>query len=74
MATEVHERDSVMTSLHVTRHNCTPGLTLLVYLGGGEGVGKVGRHFLMENNFRILIDHFSKTYGILMPYLLERCN
>ena len=28
------------------------------------GFGKVGRHFLMENNFLTLFDHFSKTYGI----------
>ena len=31
--------------------------------------GKVGRHFLMKNNFLTLIDHFSKTYGTLMLYL-----
>ena len=36
------------------------------------GNGKVCRHFLMGNNFLTLIDHFSKTYGILMLYLLIR--
>ena len=46
-----------MTSLHMTRRTCTPGSTLLVYLGGGGG-GEVGQHFLMENNFLTLIDHF----------------
>ena len=34
MTSDVHARDSVMTSLHVTRRTYTPGLTLLVYLGG----------------------------------------
>ena len=37
-----------------------------------DGVGKVGRHFLMETNFLTLIDNFSKTSGILMLYLLIR--
>ena len=32
MTLDVHAQDSVMTSLHVTRRTCTPGLTLLVYL------------------------------------------
>ena len=63
-----------MTSLHVTRRACTPGLTLLVYWGGGGG--SVGWEslstFLMENNFLTLTVHFSKTYGILMLYLLIR--
>ena len=57
-----------MTSLNVTRRTCTPGLTLLVYL---MGLGKLV-DILMETNFLTLIDHFSKTYGILMLYLLIR--
>ena len=36
------------------------------------GFGKDSRHFLMEYNFLTLIDHFSKTNGILMLYLLVR--
>ena len=36
------------------------------------GFGTAGRHFLTENNFLTLIDHFSKTYGILMLNLLKR--
>ena len=31
MTPYLHARDSVMTSLHVTRRTCTPGLTLLAY-------------------------------------------
>ena len=51
MTSNIHVRDSVMTSLHVTRRTCTPGVNVF------RGVGKVGRHFLMENNFLRLIDH-----------------
>ena len=58
-----------MTSLHVTRRTCTPGLTLLVYL---VGLGKLVDIFLMETIFLTLIDHFSKINGILMLYLLIR--
>ena len=36
------------------------------------GVEKVGRHFFMETNFLTLTDHFSKTCGMLMLYLLIR--
>ena len=36
------------------------------------GFGKVGRYLQMKNNFLTLIDQFSKTYGILMLYLLIR--
>ena len=36
------------------------------------GVGKVGRHFLIETNFLSLIDHVWKIYGILVLYLVIR--
>ena len=44
MMSDVHARDSVMTSFHETWRTCNPGLTLLVYWGWGR-VGKVGLHF-----------------------------
>ena len=53
MASDVHARGSVMTSLHVTRRTCTPGLTLLVHL---MGLGKLVDIF--NGNYLTLIDHF----------------
>ena len=58
-----------MTSLHVTRRTCNPG-AWVDFVSAFDGVGTVGRHFLMETNFLTLIDHFSKIYGILLLYLL----
>ena len=57
MTSDVHARDSVMTSLYVTRHTRTPGLTLLVYWGVWERWST----FLMKNNFLTLIVHFFKN-------------
>ena len=57
-----------MTSLHVTPAHLYPWVDLVSVFGG---VGKVGRHFLMETNFQTLIDQFSKIYGILVTVKLN---
>ena len=57
-----------MTSLRVTRRTCMyPWVDFVsVFCGFGKLVDKC---FIM-NNALLLIDHFAKSYGIMMLYLL----
>ena len=58
----------MVTSLHVTRRNCTTKLTFMAKIGG---FARNFRYFFMKSIFLTFIDHFTKYFGILMLYLFK---
>ena len=58
----------MVTSLHVTRHNCTTRLTFMAKL---EDLFEFFDIFLYKVFFLTFIYHFTRSFGILMLYMFK---
>ena len=75
MTSDVHARDSVMTPLYVTRRTCTPGLTLLLYLGGlGKFVGIIPDvvRLLEKYNLSCVLDAYERDSAFPSTFTWKR--